>query len=169
MYIVNAEPVRALICELASKIVEANLWVSPCLQRGLELLVIPKHPDLLNRLRNAHQTRAIPDERTSLRTIDSLVKMLEGKTKHQAHCAMSALCYVAYAWRPMTSDELLAALNTNLAEFEEPTSGEENVIQLKNVDELLHLCSNNLYVGGNGQIGFNEIQMLSFVQSATAV
>jgi hypothetical protein len=39
----------------------------------------------------------------------------------------------------MTSDELLAALNTNLAEFEEPTSCEENVIRLKNVDELLHL------------------------------
>src|SRR5438046_9873402 len=82
---------------------------------------------------------------------------------------MSALCYVAYAWRPMTSDELLAALNTNLAEFEEPTSSEENVIQLKNVDELLHLCSNNLRLSGNGQIGFNEIQILKFIRSATAV
>ena len=95
--------------------------------------------------------------------------MLEGKTKHQAHCAMSALCYVAYACRPMTSDELLAALNTNLAEIEEPTSCEENVVRLKNVDELLHLCSNNLRLSGNGQIGFNEIQVLEFVRSTTAV
>ena len=69
----------------------------------------------------------------------------------------------------MTSDELLAALNTNLAEFEEPTSCEENVIRLKNVDELLHLCSNNLCLSGNGQIGFNDIQILKFVRSATAV
>lgn len=95
--------------------------------------------------------------------------MLEGKTKHQAHCAMSALCYVAYACRPMTSDELLAVLNTNLAELEEPTSCEENVVRLKNVDELLHLCSNNLRLSGNGQIGFNEIQVLEFVRSTTAV
>jgi hypothetical protein len=95
--------------------------------------------------------------------------MLEGKTKHQAHCAMSALCYVAYACRPMTSDELLAALNTSLAELEEPTSCEENVVRLKNVDELLHLCSNNLRLSGNGQIGFNEIQVLEFVRSTTAV
>jgi Ankyrin repeats (3 copies) len=69
----------------------------------------------------------------------------------------------------MTSDELLAALNTNLAEFEEPTFCEENVVQLKNVDELLHLCSNNLRLSGNGQIDFNEIQILKFVRSATAV